>query len=77
MQLQICDALRDLVPFVQFKKRQKHPWRSDKTLLKVALLHGCFSHFLIRTNGTKSCNVPQLCYITCLLPSRQQKIERF
>ena len=25
----ICDALRDLVPFVQFKKREKHPWRSD------------------------------------------------
>ena len=24
----ICDALRDLVPFVQFKKREKHPWRS-------------------------------------------------
>ena len=24
----ICDALRDLVPFVQFKKRAKHPWRS-------------------------------------------------
>ena len=23
-----CDALRDLVPFVQFKKREKHPWRS-------------------------------------------------
>ena len=23
-----CDALRDLVPFVQFKKRKKHPWRS-------------------------------------------------
>ena len=23
-----CDALRDLVPFVQFKKRGKHPWRS-------------------------------------------------
>ena len=23
----ICDALRDLVPFVQFKKREKHPWR--------------------------------------------------
>ena len=21
-------ALRDLVPFVQFKKREKHPWRS-------------------------------------------------
>ena len=23
----ICDVLRDLVPFVQFKKREKHPWR--------------------------------------------------
>ena len=26
--MKICDALRDLVPFVQFKKREKHPWRS-------------------------------------------------
>ena len=24
----ICDALRDLVPLVQFKKPEKHPWRS-------------------------------------------------
>ena len=24
----ICGALRDLVQFVQFKKREKHPWRS-------------------------------------------------
>ena len=24
----LCDALRDLVAFVQFKKREKHPWRS-------------------------------------------------
>ena len=23
-----CGALHDLVPFVQFKKRQRHPWRS-------------------------------------------------
>ena len=23
-----CDALRNLVPFVQFKKRGKHPWKS-------------------------------------------------
>ena len=22
----ICDGLRDLVPFVQFKKRGKYPW---------------------------------------------------
>ena len=26
--LQIRDALRDLVPFIQFKKREKHPGRS-------------------------------------------------
>ena len=24
----MCGALRDLVPFVQFKKYEKHPWRS-------------------------------------------------
>ena len=24
----MSDALCDLVPFVQFKKRVKHPWRS-------------------------------------------------
>ena len=24
----ICDALRILVPFVRFKEREKHPWRS-------------------------------------------------
>ena len=28
LKLIICDALRDLVPSVQFKKRGKHPWRS-------------------------------------------------
>ena len=31
----ICDVLRELVPFVQFKKREKHPWRSV-TFSKVA-----------------------------------------
>ena len=25
VRLRICDALRDLVPFAQFKKREKHP----------------------------------------------------
>ena len=51
----ICGALWDLVPFVQFKKREKHPCRSftfskvackPATLLKVTLRHGCFSRFL-------------------------------
>ena len=27
LRLSICDASRDLVPFVQFKKREKHPCR--------------------------------------------------
>ena len=31
----ICDALRDLVPFIQYKKREKYPWKSD-TFSKVA-----------------------------------------
>ena len=44
----ICDALRDLVQSVQFKR----PWRSITS--KVTLLHGCFSRFLNCTNGTKS-----------------------
>ena len=39
-----CDALHDLVPFVQFKKRKNTHW--GVLLLKVTLLHGCFSRFL-------------------------------
>ena len=31
----ICDVLRILVPFIQFKKRGKRPWRSA-TFSKVA-----------------------------------------
>ena len=38
------DALHDLVTFVQFKKRKKHPWR-NVTFSKVA---GC-SHILKQT----------------------------
>ena len=44
----IFDALHDLVPFIQFKKCKKYPWRSVKpaNLLKVTLLHGGISRFL-------------------------------
>ena len=55
LSLHICDALRDLVPFVQFKKREKHPWKDvtfskvaslkPATLLKLTLLHGYFFMF--------------------------------
>ena len=36
------DAYRDLVSFVQFKKRKKHPWRND-TFSKVAEISKDFS----------------------------------
>ena len=32
----MCDALRDLVPCVQFKKLERHPWR-NVTFIKVKL----------------------------------------
>ena len=52
------DALRCLVPFVPFQKREKQAWRSvtfSKVAgLKVRLLHGCFSRFLDCKNDTKS-----------------------
>ena len=35
------------------------------TLLKLTLLHGCFSRFLNCTNGTKSRNAPQLQLKNC------------
>ena len=38
LDIYIYDALRDLVPFVQFKKREKHPWRSVKVLKPATLL---------------------------------------
>ena len=62
-----CDALRDLVPFVQFKKRKKHPWMKPATFLKLTLLLGCFSRFLNCTNGTKLRNAPQLNFPFCIL----------
>ena len=56
LHLIIYDTLRDLVAFVQFKKREKHLWScvtigkvvglATATLLKVTLLYWCFSRFL-------------------------------
>ena len=46
----IGEALRNLVPFVQFKKIEKIEKKGlfskkTATLLKVTVLHGCFSRF--------------------------------
>ena len=46
----ICDALRDFVPFEQFKRHEKH----EGVVLSVTFLHGCFSCFLDSINDTKS-----------------------
>ena len=72
----LCDVLCDLVPFVQFKICEKHPWRSVTfskvagykvaTLLKVPLLHGCISRFLNSINGTKSRNASLIIIIILL-----------
>ena len=46
-----------LIPFIKFKKREKHSWKSVTFCgrqAKVILFHGCFSGFLNCTNGTKS-----------------------
>ena len=52
----------DLIPFVQFKKREKHPLE----ILKVTLLHGCFLRFLNWTNGTKSHKISHMkIYLEC------------
>ena len=56
----VCGAFRDLVPFLQFKKREKHPWRSV-VFSKVAVFsRGCFSCFLNCAHGTKSRNAPHM-----------------
>ena len=77
----ISGALRDLAPFAQFKKREKHPWRSvtfrkvacfyPATLIKGTHLHGCFSRFLNCTNDTKLRNVSHIRKQgDCFLPGR-------
>ena len=38
-------------------------------LLKLTLLHGCFSRFLNCTNGTKSCNAPHMLWIFTYVPN--------
>ena len=71
----------DLVPFVEFKKREKYLWRSvtllkPATLLKVTLFHGCFSHFLNCTNGTNLRNTSHLVLIartlSCIITKKSK-----
>ena len=65
--------MHDLVPFVQSKKCEKHPWRSI-TLLKVATLCGCFSYFLNCTNGIKLRKASRI-YICRLVKKYEHSLE--
>ena len=69
-------ALYDLLPFVQFKKREKHPWRSVNFSKKLTLHHGCFSRFLNCTNGTKPRNASHIVSIRhSLFTSIELRVE--
>ena len=56
----ICEALRDLVPFVQFKKLKKHPWRSVTFGTRNNTPPGCFLRFLNCSDCTKSHNTSHI-----------------
>ena len=67
--MNVYEAFRDLVPFVQLKKKNVKNTHGGMlllvklkpaTLIKVTLLHGCFHVFLNFTNGTKSRNAPHM-----------------
>ena len=68
-----CDALRDLVPFVQLKKREKYPWKCA-TLRKVTFSNftksnsplRVFFKFLNCTNSIKSRKASQIIYAVYL-----------
>ena len=74
----ICDALRNLVLFAQFK-RKTHMEECQFQLScrqKVTLLHGCFSRFSICANGTKSLNASQEGHIKLHIQRRFQHKEK-
>ena len=74
-------ALRNFVLFVQFRKLEKHPWRSVTLsevaclLLKVILLHGCFSRFLNCADGAKSLNASHITMNYASLEARKKEIR--
>ena len=56
----VCDVLRYLVPSVQLKKREKHPWLRACNFTKSSNPPWVLLTFLNCTNGTKWCNVSHL-----------------
>ena len=66
---QLFDTLRDLVPFVQFKYVKNIHGGVLLLVLKVTLLHGCFSRFLKCTNGTELPKTSHVCKFVFLFVS--------
>ena len=54
------DAFRDLVQFVQFKKREEEKWWRLAFCKVAGCSHRCFSRFLICANGSKSRKVSHI-----------------
>ena len=59
--LNICLFLHDLVPFLQLKKRQNHPWSSVKWLKPAILRKAILLHDLY--NATKLRNASHLFFL--------------
>ena len=65
--LTLCDAFRDLMPFVQFEKREKDPWRSV-TFYKVA---GCLQ---FSKSNTPSCFFFHVFLIVQIVPKCAKRL---
>ena len=47
----MCGALRDLVTFVQFKKRENHPWRSVNFSKVAGFMLSCWDDVDVFVNN--------------------------
>ena len=68
-----CDALRDLVPFAQFKKREKHPCRIP-TFSKVAV--ATRELYIMRKWTRKLKNMALLHFVCHKICNRKTKIRQ-
>ena len=68
------DALRNLVSFEQFKKREKHQWKGD-TFSKVAgfELHVCLSMYDLLMNTRHRQSGEVCCLINCFYVKASNK----
>ena len=77
---QLCFA--DLAPFVQFKKREKHPWSSVTFSFQAATLQKSnapawvfFKFFKLYKNGTKLRNALHIITLPVPIPDEEKKLK--